>query len=149
MKTNPDLAVVELKAGPLHCKTRGASSFTKMELIAVVQCTTQCGDPRTRYRLTKGKGRFLPTISPKEPRDTECPLVVDNGVGNHRSLELPRTDRTQEVKSRDMKTNCCSLSRECSLTRECKTYQDSSLGNQRFPKKQRGTKGKYHQQLGS
>ena len=33
---------------------------------------------------TKGNGRFLPTFRPKELREMECPLVVENGVDNHR-----------------------------------------------------------------
>lgn len=35
---------------------------------------------------TKGKGRFLPTIRPKELRETECPLVVENSVNTCKNL---------------------------------------------------------------
>jgi hypothetical protein len=42
-------------------------------------------------RQTKGEGRFLPTRKPKELREVECPLVVENGIDK---LEIFRTDPT-------------------------------------------------------
>lgn len=66
-----------------NCMTPGASylcEWNSLELYSTQPTELSVG-PRTRYRLTNGKGRFRPTIRP-----TQCPLVVENSVDNYKGL---------------------------------------------------------------
>lgn len=90
-------ALAELKAGT--CIARLQQHHTLCEWNSLELCNVQPTGPnvvapRPDTDWPKGKRDISPHNRPKELRETECPLVVENSADNFRSLAISRTDTT-------------------------------------------------------